>query len=190
MENPWVPLGTLVTTGALVMAAVRLRQGNSKKFQVWLRFRVGFQALTIFAILGGLYKYGQGNLEENQRVMEQINQQRAEMNLARERIELEQRIADAAKADEAEQLTKKGASNIPPGTRSSSGILSMVSWDKKKVESPSHPTSEPTSDPPSSSPAQPQALPSPNSGGSWWNMFNWRSSKPNSSPEIPSKKES
>ncbi|KAH7878852.1 hypoxia induced protein conserved region-domain-containing protein, partial [Lentinula edodes] len=66
-ENPWVPLGTLVTTGALTMAAIRLRQGNSRKFQVWLRFRVAFQALTIFAILGGLYKYGQANLEENQR---------------------------------------------------------------------------------------------------------------------------
>ncbi|KAE9387782.1 hypothetical protein BT96DRAFT_948111 [Gymnopus androsaceus JB14] len=60
MENPWVPLGTLVTAGALVMAAVRLRQGDSRKFQVWLRFRVAFQAFTIFAILGGLYKYGQG----------------------------------------------------------------------------------------------------------------------------------
>lgn len=169
------------------MAAVRLRQGNSKKFQVWLRFRVGFQALTIFAILGGLYKYGQGNLEENQRVMEQINQQRAEMNLARERNELEQRIADAAKADEAEQLTKKVASNIAPGANSSGGILSMVSWGKKKVES--RPTSEPTSDPPLSS-AQPQAPPSSNSGGSRWNVFSWGSSKPNPPPEPSSKKES
>jgi len=183
MENPWVPLGTLVTTGALVMAAVRLRQGNSKKFQVWLRFRVGFQALTIFAILGGIYKYGQGNLEENQRVMEQINQQRAAMNLARERNELEQRIADAARADEAEQFTKKAASNIAPGANPSGGILSMVSWGKKKVES------HPTSDPPLPS-AQPQASPSSNSGGSWWNVFSWRSSKPNPAPEPSSKKES
>ncbi|KAJ3875266.1 hypoxia induced protein conserved region-domain-containing protein, partial [Lentinula edodes] len=103
-ENPWVPLGTLVTTGALTMAAIRLRQGNSRKFQVWLRFRVAFQALTIFAILGGLYKYGQANLEENQRIMEQINQQRGEKHLAMERAELEQRIADATKAHEEQQL--------------------------------------------------------------------------------------
>ncbi|KAJ4470166.1 hypoxia induced protein conserved region-domain-containing protein, partial [Lentinula aciculospora] len=101
-ENPWVPLGTLITAGALTMAAIRLRQGNSRKFQVWLRYRVAFQAFTIFAILGGLYKYGQANLEENQKIMEQINQQREQKHLAQERAELEQRIADAAKLHEEE----------------------------------------------------------------------------------------
>ncbi|KAJ3718846.1 hypothetical protein C8R42DRAFT_723369 [Lentinula raphanica] len=81
---PSLYLGNLITTGALTMAAIRLRQGNSRKFQFWLRYCVAFQALTIFAVLGGLYTYGQVNLEENQRVMEQINQQRAAREMERE----------------------------------------------------------------------------------------------------------
>ncbi|KAJ3718849.1 hypoxia induced protein conserved region-domain-containing protein [Lentinula raphanica] len=102
-ENPWVPLGTLITTGALTMAAIRLRQGNSRKFQIWLRYRVAFQALTIFAVLGGLYKYGQANLEENQRVMDQMNQQRAAREMERERGELEERIREAERVMEEEK---------------------------------------------------------------------------------------
>ncbi|KAJ3765321.1 hypoxia induced protein conserved region-domain-containing protein [Lentinula raphanica] len=102
-ENPWVPLGTLITTGALTMAAIRLRQGNSRKFQIWLRYRVAFQAFTIFAVLGGLYKYGQANLEENQRVMEQMNQQRAAREMERERGELEERIREAERVMEEEK---------------------------------------------------------------------------------------
>ncbi|KAJ3836921.1 hypoxia induced protein conserved region-domain-containing protein [Lentinula raphanica] len=149
-ENPWVPLGTLITTGALTMAAIRLRQGNSRKFQIWLRYRVAFQALTIFAVLGGLYKYGQANLEENQRVMEQINQQRAAREMERERGELEERIREAERVMEEEKA-------VTPVRRPMGG-----GFGSESVESSSQ--AAPTSQSPSSS------------SSSWWNVFGWGSS--------------
>jgi len=40
------------------MATYRLRQGNSKSFNVWLRYRVAAQTLTVIAIAYGGYKVG------------------------------------------------------------------------------------------------------------------------------------
>ncbi|KAJ3786484.1 hypoxia induced protein conserved region-domain-containing protein [Lentinula aff. detonsa] len=151
MENPWVPLGTLITAGTLTMAAIRLRQGNSRKFQIWLRYRVAFQAFTIFAVLGGLYKYGQANLEENQKILEQINQQKAEKQLKKERAELEQRIADAAKVHEEEQSLKKPRSEASTGPPAISSPITAS-----------------------------QSALSAKTGGSWWNVFGWGRSSNNS----------
>ncbi|TFK29520.1 hypothetical protein FA15DRAFT_610128 [Coprinopsis marcescibilis] len=52
-ENPWVPLGCGATVGALIMSAVKMRQGNSKHMNYWMRARVTLQGLTILAILAG-----------------------------------------------------------------------------------------------------------------------------------------
>ncbi|KIK62058.1 hypothetical protein GYMLUDRAFT_73029 [Collybiopsis luxurians FD-317 M1] len=179
-ENPFVPIGTLITTTALIMSAIRLRQGNSQKFQIWLRYRVAFQALTIFAILGGIYKYGQANLEENQRVLEKINMQRAEKERERERGELERRIQEAGREQEEERgrLVVKGrvgGASVPESPSSSpspsGGVMSMVSWPKwgKGVEKP---VSETSPAPPPTSPQSPPSPPS-TSGSSWWNPFSW-----------------
>ncbi|THU92955.1 hypothetical protein K435DRAFT_671130 [Dendrothele bispora CBS 962.96] len=107
-ENPWVPLGALLTTGALLMASVRLRQRDSKKFQHWLRARIALQTVTIFAVLGGLYKYGQANLEENQRVMEIQSQKQMELKAKREKEEFEERIRKAGEEMREEEDAKRG----------------------------------------------------------------------------------
>ncbi|KAF9485678.1 hypothetical protein BDN70DRAFT_870988 [Pholiota conissans] len=52
-ENPWVPLGCLATTGALVMSAIKMRQGQSKTMNYWLRARVALQGATLVALVGG-----------------------------------------------------------------------------------------------------------------------------------------
>ncbi|KAF8186411.1 altered inheritance of mitochondria protein 31, mitochondrial [Pholiota molesta] len=52
-ENPWVPLGCLATTGALVMSAVKMRQGQSQRMNYWLRARVALQGATLVALVGG-----------------------------------------------------------------------------------------------------------------------------------------
>ncbi|KAG6837785.1 hypothetical protein H0H93_001712 [Arthromyces matolae] len=54
-ENPWVPLGSLATVGALVVAMVKLRRGQSQSFNHWLRVRVAAQGLTIVAICAGTW---------------------------------------------------------------------------------------------------------------------------------------
>ncbi|KAF5384590.1 hypothetical protein D9757_007474 [Collybiopsis confluens] len=205
-ENPFVPIGTAITTVALVMSAVRLRQGNSRKFQVWLRYRVAFQALTIFAILGGIYKYGQSNLEENQRVIEQLNARRAEREMAKEREGLERRIAEAAIAQEEEEsgvsmlrkkiLKQNAKENAANGSGSGSGgILSMVSWPKWGTATEDRPrdTEKSVSEPPKVSSSSPPPSPFPPSGpkSSWWNPYTWGKTTSSPAPDTPpSKKDS
>lgn len=60
---PQIPLfsissGSLLTCGALVLASYQLRKGNKAEFNRALRWRVGFQGITVLsAVVGSLY-YG------------------------------------------------------------------------------------------------------------------------------------
>lgn len=52
-------LGSLLTCGALIAASNHLRTGNRDQFNKALRWRVGFQGLTVLAALAGSFYYGQ-----------------------------------------------------------------------------------------------------------------------------------
>ncbi|KAJ9477155.1 Respiratory supercomplex factor 1, mitochondrial [Pseudozyma hubeiensis] len=58
-EQPLVPIGSLLTCGALIAASNHLRSGNRDQFNKALRWRVGFQGLTVLAALVGSFYYGQ-----------------------------------------------------------------------------------------------------------------------------------
>ncbi|SNX81358.1 probable Respiratory supercomplex factor 1, mitochondrial [Melanopsichium pennsylvanicum] len=58
-EQPLVPIGSLLTCGALIVASNHLRTGNRDQFNKALRWRVGFQGLTVLAALAGSFYYGQ-----------------------------------------------------------------------------------------------------------------------------------
>ena len=51
--------GSLLTCGALIVASNHLRSGNRDQFKRALRWRVGFQGLTVLAALAGSFYYGQ-----------------------------------------------------------------------------------------------------------------------------------
>lgn len=51
--------GSLLTCGALIAASNHLRSGNRDQFNKALRWRVGFQGLTVLAALAGSFYYGQ-----------------------------------------------------------------------------------------------------------------------------------
>lgn len=57
-EQPQVPLGALLTTGAVILAGKSLQLGQKKDAQRWFRYRVGFQGFTILALVIGGYIYG------------------------------------------------------------------------------------------------------------------------------------
>ncbi|GMF00443.1 unnamed protein product [Ambrosiozyma monospora] len=56
-QQPLVPLGCLGTCVAVAMAAKGVRTGNPKGAQVWFRWRVALQGLTIVALVAGSYIY-------------------------------------------------------------------------------------------------------------------------------------
>jgi len=58
-ENPYVPIGGLLTVGNLVMAILHLARGESRKMNYWLRGRVAMQGITVVALLIGASRMGE-----------------------------------------------------------------------------------------------------------------------------------
>jgi hypothetical protein len=54
-DNPFVPIGALATVGALAMGLRAFRGGETRKSQIYMRWRVGAQGATLLALLGGIY---------------------------------------------------------------------------------------------------------------------------------------
>ncbi|KAG1847852.1 hypoxia induced protein conserved region-domain-containing protein [Suillus subalutaceus] len=97
-EQPLVPIGTLVTCGALIMAAVKMRRGDSQSLNNWLRVRVIAQGATIAAVCAGTYAMS-SNVGDETRQTRQIDEIQAhrEARAGRERKEFEDRLKDAEK---------------------------------------------------------------------------------------------
>ncbi|SCU94362.1 LADA_0G08086g1_1 [Lachancea dasiensis] len=57
-QQPLVPLGTLATTVAVILAAQNVRSGNKRKAQKYFRWRVGLQGATLLALVAGSFIYG------------------------------------------------------------------------------------------------------------------------------------
>ncbi|KAK9450917.1 hypoxia induced protein conserved region-domain-containing protein [Limtongia smithiae] len=53
--EPLVPIGVLLTTGALIKSAIAIRRGNHKQANRFFTARVVFQGCTIAALIGGSY---------------------------------------------------------------------------------------------------------------------------------------
>lgn len=53
-ENVFVPLGLVATTACLTLGLINLKSGNSKRQQLFMRGRVGFQAFTLAAMTIGM----------------------------------------------------------------------------------------------------------------------------------------
>jgi len=90
-ENPWVPLGCLATCGALVMSAVKMRQGKSQSMNYWMRARVGLQGVTLVALVVGAMKLTQ---EKEAAAAVTLPAESA----LKDKLEFEQRLRDAEQA--------------------------------------------------------------------------------------------
>ncbi|CAI4643148.1 BAH_G0039480.mRNA.1.CDS.1 [Saccharomyces cerevisiae] len=62
-KQPLVPIGCLLTTGAVILAAQNVRLGNKWKAQYYFRWRVGLQAATLVALVAGSFIYGASGKE-------------------------------------------------------------------------------------------------------------------------------
>lgn len=63
-QQPLVPLGTLLTCGAVALAAQNVRVGNKVEAQKWFRWRVGLQGATLVALVAGSFIYGKSKKEK------------------------------------------------------------------------------------------------------------------------------
>lgn len=100
-EQPLVPLGTLATTVAVILAAKSLRVGNRPGAQKWFRYRVGFQGFTIAALVIGGIVYGRETQDTRKSKEEEL----------REKAKLRERlwIEELEKRDHAAKERKKRA---------------------------------------------------------------------------------
>ncbi|GLB39789.1 putative hypoxia induced protein conserved region [Lyophyllum shimeji] len=124
-ENPWVPLGSMATVGALVVAMVKMRRGQSQSFNHWLRVRVAAQGLTIVAIVVGAQAFRPKDAEApggDAGSMNDVDAERRRMEkLAREKDEFEERLRGAEEAHELEKGLRAGRSGFATTSSGSQG---------------------------------------------------------------------
>lgn len=110
-QQPLVPLGATLTCGALFLASRALRTGNARLANRMFYWRVGFQGLTIAALIGGAYYFNDNDVGgfrgTPQEMFRKKSKERERLWIAElERIEEEAQV----KRKEAEELKQKLAS--------------------------------------------------------------------------------
>ncbi|KAG6808626.1 hypothetical protein H0H92_003461 [Tricholoma furcatifolium] len=155
-ENPWVPLGAFATVGALVVAMVKMRRGQSHSFNKWLRVRVAAQGLTILAICAGTWSVRPGGVFGTSPVAaEPSNLPRADADAeqrrlekaAREKEEFEERLRGAESAHAAESELRgdigNGSIRSPSEVKSNPSRWSWL-WGRSGSSVNAKPTAEQT----------------------------------------------
>ncbi|KAG0707765.1 hypoxia induced protein conserved region-domain-containing protein [Suillus ampliporus] len=124
-EQPLVPIGTLMTCGALIMATVKMRRGDSQSLNNWLRVRVIAQGATIAAVCAGTYVLGSTVSEETKQTEIQVNR---EARAGRERKEFEDRLKIAERQWKETQDAVSGKdlnTNVAKGDSTSKALPSV-----------------------------------------------------------------
>ncbi|KAH9854610.1 hypothetical protein C2E23DRAFT_775193 [Lenzites betulinus] len=99
-ENPFVPVLAGLTTVSLIVAGAKLRRRDSVSLNHWLRVRVLMQGLTIVAVVGGSWWYGQ--MKHQKEAATAVEQERL-----LERAGFEARLRAAEETDKLEKLEQE-----------------------------------------------------------------------------------
>ena len=88
-----------LTTASLIIAASKLRRRDSVSLNHWLRVRVVMQGLTVVAVVGGSWWYGQMKHQKEARAAASA----VEQDKLVERLAFERRLRAAEEADKLER---------------------------------------------------------------------------------------
>lgn len=117
-EQPLVPLGAGATTIALLGAGRAIQRGESNNFNIWCRYRVIFQGLTLIAALGGSLYY---------------NKERNEMQRVKEEEREKMRIYQRDLRIRSQELNNSRADHLPKLINPSNPDLEHVSDSQKSL---------------------------------------------------------
>lgn len=124
-QQPMVPLGTLLTTGAVILAAQNVRTGNKKKAQVWFRWRVGLQAATLVALVAGSFIYGTS-----------LKERKSDEDKMREKAKMRELlwIQELERRDQETQYRKKRAELARQKMQDNEAAVSKLQKELKDLE--------------------------------------------------------
>lgn len=127
-QQPLVPVGAAATTVALIIAMTKMRKGQSRSLNNWLRVRIVTQGFTVAAVVIGSWAYG------TSRPTPELDATAALDKAAQERVAFEERLRLAEEVTRAESRlasSANGQATAAPATeRSSSSPISgsRSSW--------------------------------------------------------------
>jgi len=97
-DFPLIPIAVLGTLTCFIMAGVKMRQGDPRKFNYWLRGRVIMQGIAIGAVVWALRGDGVAFAEKEKKAMErEAFEKRMAMAEEAHRIEVEETNAKERK---------------------------------------------------------------------------------------------
>lgn len=124
-KQPLVPIGCLLTTAAVVLAIKNVRSGNKAKAQIYFRWRVGFQAATLVALVAGSYIYGTS-----------IQEKKAKEDQMREKAKMREQlwIKELERRDQETQYRRKRAEMARFKTQDDEEAIARLQKELKELE--------------------------------------------------------
>lgn len=125
-QQPFVPIGAILTSAAVVLAAKNIKNGNQKRAQYYFRWRVGLQGATLIALVAGSFIYGSTKISE-----------KSQQEQLREKAKLREDlwIKELERRDEAVRERKRRAEASRKKTQENEESIKSLEKELKDLES-------------------------------------------------------